>query len=188
MVLKDVWLDASAKTEKQIQDELFKDIRQFAGTPGGWETRPRVKDFSIADKEILSSALEGENFKEYFSCISDSHEGDPSKIVAPGANRDTNVFATDPVDDDVFGSERLSRFQEAPPIPPEPASAEDEVGEDEEGSVEETKLDVFPHREFVSKRRCFNLSDLLCTALHDLKTLGEAVDVLRHAATGMSLL
>jgi hypothetical protein len=189
MVLKDVWLDASAMTEKQIQDELFKDIQEFARTPEGWKTRPRVKDFSGADKEKLSSALEGENFKEYFLCISDSHMGAPSKIVAPGANRDTNVFATDPVDDDVFGSELIFRHQEVPPVPPEAASTADEVGEDEEGSVEETKLDdVFPQREFVRKRRCFSLSDLLCTALHDLKTLGEAIDVLRHAATGMSLL
>jgi hypothetical protein len=183
-----VWLDASATTERQIQDELFKDIQKFASTAGGWQTRPRVAKLSAAHKSILSSALEGESFKEYFVCISDSHVGDPSKIVAPGADRDTKVFAIDPFDDDVFGSECSSRYQDTPPVPPEAASAEDEVEEDEEDLVEETKLDVFPRREFVSKRRCFSLSDLLCTALHDLETLGEAFDVLRHATTGMSLL
>ncbi|KAG2008915.1 other/FunK1 protein kinase [Coprinopsis cinerea AmutBmut pab1-1] len=43
-----------------------------------------------------------------------------------------------------------------------------------------------PHGE--SKRRCFFIYELICTALSDIPTLGEAIDILRQCKTALQLM
>ncbi|KAG2017273.1 other/FunK1 protein kinase [Coprinopsis cinerea AmutBmut pab1-1] len=71
-VLKDVTLDAHRKTEAEIQDELFRDIAAFANH-GKWRTSPIVKRFKEPDFDSLAEALEGDNFKRFFSGIIARH-------------------------------------------------------------------------------------------------------------------
>jgi hypothetical protein len=44
-ILKDAWIDATAKTEAQIQEELFGKIEDFIQRPGGWITHPLLSKF-----------------------------------------------------------------------------------------------------------------------------------------------
>ncbi|EAU89793.1 other/FunK1 protein kinase [Coprinopsis cinerea okayama7 len=67
-VLKDVWVDAEMRTEAEIQEDLFRDIKAVT-TDVDWRKRPIFQDFLERDVESLAEALQGDNFKRYFSCI-----------------------------------------------------------------------------------------------------------------------
>ncbi|KAA1476319.1 hypothetical protein DENSPDRAFT_784887 [Dentipellis sp. KUC8613] len=76
-ILKDVWLDEGARTEKQIQDDLFEDLDTFAkrleeeGTSG----LPHFTGVSQADEDILRTALRGMKYKNYFLTVDCDQQG-----------------------------------------------------------------------------------------------------------------
>ncbi|EAU89728.1 other/FunK1 protein kinase [Coprinopsis cinerea okayama7 len=137
-ILKDVSLDARMKPEVDTQRQLFADIAAF-GKRVGWRSADVLKDMREEDMDTLADALNGENFKRYFSCIIASHvgKGYSSQAYAQG--------------------------------PPESCSDD-------------------PRPTFVPKRRCFYLYEFICTPLYDIRTLGEAIDILKQCLTAMRLM
>ncbi|EFI26992.1 other/FunK1 protein kinase [Coprinopsis cinerea okayama7 len=101
-VLKAVFLDEDVQTEVEIQGALFSDIAAF-GSDKDWRTREIVKDFEQADLESLGEALQGDNFKSYFSCIVASHKGNPSSMPLGSSRKSRCLFVYDslcsPLDD-----------------------------------------------------------------------------------------
>ncbi|EFI27001.1 other/FunK1 protein kinase [Coprinopsis cinerea okayama7 len=80
-ILKDVSLDARMKPEVDIQRQLFADIAAFGERPD-WRSAGVLKDMRQEDMDALVDALDGENFKKYFSCIVASHVGKPYSCPA----------------------------------------------------------------------------------------------------------
>ncbi|EAU89819.2 other/FunK1 protein kinase [Coprinopsis cinerea okayama7 len=71
-VLKDVLLDATMKTEAEIQQQLFHDIDAFS-QDANWRNRDILKEFDQTTIDSIAEALEGGNFRRYFSTIVDKH-------------------------------------------------------------------------------------------------------------------
>ncbi|EAU89707.2 other/FunK1 protein kinase [Coprinopsis cinerea okayama7 len=70
VILKDAFLDRHTPTEADVQERLFQDITVFSRKKD-WRNQSILKDFPSADLQYLAEALTGENFKNYFSCITD---------------------------------------------------------------------------------------------------------------------
>ncbi|KAG2008908.1 other/FunK1 protein kinase [Coprinopsis cinerea AmutBmut pab1-1] len=130
MILKDATLDARLPTEADNQRQLFDDITAFAKDEN-WRARPIVKEFTARDLDILSDALEGDNFKRYFACITASYVSAPC-TVAGG--------------------------------------------------------DLCPEASNPARHRCFFIFDSICTPLHDIPTLGDAMDILVQSLTALQLM
>ncbi|KAG2009028.1 other/FunK1 protein kinase [Coprinopsis cinerea AmutBmut pab1-1] len=81
-VLKDVILDAAARTEVDIQDELFADIAKVANDES-WSSRPFLKDFPQSDIDVLEDALQDGKFKQFFSRIVAKHVGEADQVSDP---------------------------------------------------------------------------------------------------------
>ncbi|EAU89782.2 other/FunK1 protein kinase [Coprinopsis cinerea okayama7 len=134
--LKDVSVDADARLEPDVQDELFNDIVELA-SDDNWRLRPILKDFPQSDIDSLAEALEDGNFKQFFSCISAKHFGEPDS---------TFPASTIPLKRSQSNTSRQPR------------------------------------------RRCFFIYEHVCTPLHDVKTLGEAVDIIKQSLIPLRLM
>ncbi|KAF8191342.1 other/FunK1 protein kinase [Pholiota molesta] len=88
-VLKDVWLEALASTEKEIQDSIFKDIEKFFQS--SQDTDP-MSMFDDATFETLKALVQNKEYKEYFLKISADYAGKTSKPVAPESKRKIGLF------------------------------------------------------------------------------------------------
>ncbi|TFY70847.1 hypothetical protein EVG20_g2144 [Dentipellis fragilis] len=101
-ILKDVWLDAEARTEKQIQDDKFQDLDEFAKKIiNSKEGTSEIREFTGAspgDQEMLRTALcKQENYKRYFLTIDCDQQGFQSKPVSPDATVTDNIFTRLPL-------------------------------------------------------------------------------------------
>lgn len=76
VVIKDVWLDETAAAEKQIRDNIFNDIRLFAGSDFGED--PRLEEFTDELKDELKRILRTEDIRIIFS-TSNATQGQASK-------------------------------------------------------------------------------------------------------------
>ncbi|KAG2008896.1 other/FunK1 protein kinase [Coprinopsis cinerea AmutBmut pab1-1] len=77
MVLKHVSVDATMRTESEIQEQLFNDISAF-GENENWRDDDMLKEMPKDDVDILAEALKGDNFRTLFSCIVAKHIGELS--------------------------------------------------------------------------------------------------------------
>ncbi|KAH9476729.1 hypothetical protein JR316_0010644 [Psilocybe cubensis] len=73
LVLKDVWLDSSAKTEKEIQDAIFTDIEEFWDCP---DEPLELKSFKEAHRKIVGNG----SYKQYFLQIVLDYSGQKTKV------------------------------------------------------------------------------------------------------------
>ncbi|KAH9476609.1 hypothetical protein JR316_0010522 [Psilocybe cubensis] len=73
LVLKDVWLDSSAKTEKEIQNAIFTDIEQFWDSP---DEPLELKSFKEAHKKLVRDG----SYKQYFLQIVLDYSGQKTKV------------------------------------------------------------------------------------------------------------
>jgi hypothetical protein len=88
-VLKDVWLDVSASTEKEIQDSIFEGIDKFFNS--SHETDP-MSMFEENTFESLKVLVQNAGYKEYFLRIDADYAGKTSKPVAPESKRKIGLF------------------------------------------------------------------------------------------------
>lgn len=93
MVLKDVWLEDVAQTEKQIQEAIFTDIRTFSFSPS-WRKDPRLKGMAPEVVDNLGRLFKSGDYKRLFLTIERYHYGQVSKPPAPNSERITGLFKT----------------------------------------------------------------------------------------------
>ncbi|KAF8870816.1 hypothetical protein BD779DRAFT_509185 [Infundibulicybe gibba] len=91
VVLKDVWLDAVAQTEKQIQDEIFHDIQ--ASSESVLDPHGQLEEFP-AMRARLGQVLAKGRYKEYFLRIECDYQGKITKPLAPSASPKRGLFDT----------------------------------------------------------------------------------------------
>ena len=163
-ILKDVWLDASAKTEWELQNAIFSDI-QKAFKPNAGNT---LENWSMKNiKDELADIVASEAYKKYFLKPLADHRGEVSKDVSPSDTRKTGLFGSRELKID---SARHARCSALPnfPLPSKSPSL----------GVEQ--------RDYVSRRQYRVIYEEVCTTVADLNTVGDVVDVLRHTLIGES--
>ncbi|RXW20599.1 hypothetical protein EST38_g5253 [Candolleomyces aberdarensis] len=183
MVLKDVWLDANARTERQIQNQLFTDIQSFSEKPD-WKSDDRLHSFTDPeDADIMQAfeaVLQNGNYKDLFLLIKAESVGHPSKEVM-GAARPANppVFLPKPVTGAGEGMRIPSRqtFQTTNP-----------ASNPSNGLTQEDKIEKPEYRKFAPKRRCFLLFADECTPVDYLPTVGDAFTVLSQCIIALRLM
>jgi len=82
-VLKDVWLNESASTEREIQDNIFKDIESFFALSSLPADKTELAELKGARQQLVDS----KRYKEYFLKIETDYMGDKTKQVADGGIR-----------------------------------------------------------------------------------------------------
>ncbi|KAH9474512.1 hypothetical protein JR316_0012973 [Psilocybe cubensis] len=85
-VLKDVWIDHTVQTERQIQEAIFKAINKF-----GDEEAPEHPDLKIIWEE-RRELIRSRDYRRLFLTIADDYEGQRSKVIAPESRRIRGLF------------------------------------------------------------------------------------------------
>lgn len=86
-VLKDMWLNAEAKTEKQIQDNIFSDVDRFIQNFEKDGSSPRIAFTALSGpvQGTLKELFKDGKFKRHFLTICCDGQGYISKARAPSA-------------------------------------------------------------------------------------------------------
>ncbi|EAU89864.2 other/FunK1 protein kinase [Coprinopsis cinerea okayama7 len=109
--LKDVFLDSGARTEADIQQDLFDDIERLA-QDAAWRSRPLLKDFPQRDIDDIADALEGGKFRQYFSCIVAKHVREANPLDNVEEEDETGVAAPEDYQINSIGESEV-----VPPVP-----------------------------------------------------------------------
>ncbi|KAH9485747.1 hypothetical protein JR316_0002662 [Psilocybe cubensis] len=154
-VLKDIWLDKEAQTERELQSAIFYDIRGF------WQGRsPESDSLSLKlFKDLHATLVSTGEYKNYFLDIVADYRG----MVSPDPPID--AVSTRGLLDARYSVNPANLKVYPTPVPPPPRAYRDQ---------QKLQYRVL-FREF-------------CTALGDLGTIGEVVDVLQQILTPLQLL
>ncbi|KAH9476740.1 hypothetical protein JR316_0010655 [Psilocybe cubensis] len=172
LVLKDVWLDSSAETEKQIQEAIFDDIERF------WNSTDEPTELKMI-KEAHKQIVDDGSYKKYFLQIVLDHIGRETKMTAEGG----------------IATQRLLVEPELPPhILRFGTENEESQFLNDQASVDTHPIaSQFPEspvvpRKYSPKRQYRVLFKEVCKTSGRLATLGEVVNVLLQILTPIQLL
>ncbi|KAH9485685.1 hypothetical protein JR316_0002595 [Psilocybe cubensis] len=184
LVLKDVWLDKSAKTEGEIQKEIFKDIEEFWARPTDIQEMKKIQD---THKHLVNSG----EYKKYFLEIVLDHVGTVTterpraSTLRRGLLLDSiwetdipKLSSTSTVTSQGTGTSSTSVFSE---------TRNTNAGTH---PIEFENIDKVPvsHRPFDPKKRYQVIFKDVCRTVGQLKFLGEVVEVLRQTLIPLQLL
>ncbi|PPQ83150.1 hypothetical protein CVT25_005393 [Psilocybe cyanescens] len=165
-VLKDVWIEADAQTEGQIQKTLFENIEEF------WrKTTPDDKKDLEYLKAKHAKLVDKKKYKDFFLAIETDWEGQISKEVPSDAISHRDVFNAPTLTSDFRKSVSLAlRKSRGTPRPvlnvQQPA----------------------PPREYAKKKQYRVVFKEICTSVGELKTLGKVTDILHQVLTPLQLM
>ncbi|EAU89792.2 other/FunK1 protein kinase [Coprinopsis cinerea okayama7 len=177
LVLKEVFLNNDAPSEMDIQQKLFEDVKKFRGDKG-WRQREILSAFSAESKRTLGTALK--DFKKYFSCAIRQHSGHPGLEVSPKARAVPNIFPvyTPPPEQPLGTTVRhMSGTQSA--------LEQARMKKSTRNKPSEIKADP---DSLTPRRPCRVLFENVCTPLHDIPTLGEAIDILKQCVIALQIM
>ncbi|KAG2008947.1 hypothetical protein CC2G_014325 [Coprinopsis cinerea AmutBmut pab1-1] len=158
MILKEIALCLGMPTEATIQKSLFEDIEAFGKS--SWRDDPMIKDLSAGAITLLSDAFEGENYKKYFSCIVGDHAGDYNRSLLPQAWPASDTFPNaEPDDNGIYRRPMLNPH-----------------------------FNDMSEQTFPPTRQCRFLYSDVCIPLHDISTLGEAMDILKQTLPALVIM
>ncbi|KAJ3488534.1 hypothetical protein NLJ89_g11606 [Agrocybe chaxingu] len=92
MVLKDVWLDATALTEKEIQAVFFSDLEVFGQAMKSKDPQ-QFAGFTAETKDEIRCCLKGKAYKKYFLSIECDCQGHTSRAVLASAYPVDGLFS-----------------------------------------------------------------------------------------------
>lgn len=98
-VLKDVWLDRDAATERTIQNSIFKDVEDFCQHlkyDGSSQLPDTFQTLTKEIRETVCGFLKDGGYKKLFLSIVCDATGASSKALSPTARPDCNLFEVRP--------------------------------------------------------------------------------------------
>jgi hypothetical protein len=173
-VLKDVWLDEDALTERQIQDRLFRDIYDFWTDPMV-EQSPIYKGLSYLGPELkalINGPFESARFRDYFLHIEADWSGRASPKLPKDSSRIKSFLL--PTSQEV---KEFLRQSQTPSASKSTAGAHRTVRSEVGVANDPTTQHLTPRRQY---RVVFKE---ICTPVDALATLGEVFDTLEQALT-----
>ena len=169
LVLKDVWLQETAPTEKEIQNAIFRDIEAFWDVDDAMVPDEDVglEDIKAQHKELVKSG----EYKKYFLGIDEDWVGQTTKPCFNPKARKRGLFTEGELDATQPASNKASRSLSHLPV--------------------QTRLDSGPNhdppstarvhdreRAFAQRNQYRVIFKDVCRTVGDLKYLGEVMDVL----------
>ncbi|KAJ8483038.1 hypothetical protein ONZ45_g14744 [Pleurotus djamor] len=177
-VLKDVWLEATAATERAIQTSIFSDFMAFIEGPRSEEQEKVYKQFQDVDQHTISidDLAKDDKFKDYFMTIIADDVCGESKALAVDAKAKRGLFDTPVVSSTAAASTSAKKSsQRQPSGTPRPMTAV-------------TNHILTQHRTYVPRQHYRVVFKELCTTVGDLKTMGEVASVLEHAVIALRVM
>ncbi|KAF4623621.1 hypothetical protein D9613_001484 [Agrocybe pediades] len=176
-VLKDVWLAASAPTEKQIQNDIFADIESFAKNPLP-DNKRQFEKFKKANADLF----EGEAYMKYFLTIEEDYRGASTKALPDKFARHHSLLHLGPSTNkqgSVGGKSSSKQAFDTPEVlRPSHPSFKDRPAQSH-GITE---------REFATRRQYRVVFKERCRTVESLRTLGEVFEVLRQVLIPIRLM
>ncbi|KAG2008895.1 other/FunK1 protein kinase [Coprinopsis cinerea AmutBmut pab1-1] len=177
MILKDLSLSTDTPTEAHIQGELFKDIGDVLKDPN-WREREILRNCSKKDLDAMAEVLKDENsFMDFFSCIAEHHTGVASLPVWAEGWRLPVVFEDPQVDIQADAANSKVRVQ--PPSRPVKASV-DTASDKGKAPI---PADAILQQPLEPRHQFRAVYNHIYTPLHNIMTLGEAVDIIKGCVT-----
>ncbi|PPQ90042.1 hypothetical protein CVT25_006359 [Psilocybe cyanescens] len=172
LVLKDVWLDNSAKTEREIQNAIFDDIERF------WQTPTKIEELRQLQEEH-KQLVKDKGYRQYFLAIVLDHSGTTTThypaaaVIEKGILLELDLKEASPTTGtgvkSTFSGSR-SRNENTHPV-----------------ESRDFTVPVAP-RTFGIKKHYRVVFQEVCKTVGTLGTLGEVVNVLHQALTPLQLL
>ncbi|KAF6754781.1 hypothetical protein DFP72DRAFT_1009374 [Ephemerocybe angulata] len=182
VIIKDVWIDASADTEKEIQEKVFDSIDKFVEDPEPWRNHPCLAQLKPSHFDAFETLVENKKYRERFLQIREGFQGPRSKSVGEKAWTSTSIFVparAEPVTVSPTKTQRnQSKYQ---------STEQSRTKRVEQGPVQ-FKARAVIHTEFAPKRRCFFMFDDVCTRVSHVPVLGDAVDIIHQASIVLILM
>ncbi|PPQ85559.1 hypothetical protein CVT25_006729 [Psilocybe cyanescens] len=164
LVLKDVWLDSNAATERQIQNSIFEDIEAF-GDGEAPSDSPGLSAIWSERKDLIRSR----DYQQLFLTIKDDYaDGVVSKTIAPGAQRKQRLFSS-PMK--AYTSKQTATRPEAGQSHPIHSAVAEDL-----------------YRAYEPKKQYWVVFKEVCRSVGELRTLGEFIDVIQQAHIALQLL
>ncbi|PPQ88974.1 hypothetical protein CVT25_005073 [Psilocybe cyanescens] len=175
-VLKDLWLDKDAQTERQLQKAIFYDIEAFWNKD---KTPPELDSLKEAHHDLVIST---KDYKKHFLSIASDYHGRISKPLASEFEPIRGLLAgpaledeeTKPGSDDARRAIHTSKTSHSVPLTTEIAYAD------------------FAREDFVrtyaSRRQYRVVFNEVCTTVGHLDTLGEVLDVLHQSLIPLQMM
>ncbi|KAH9474514.1 hypothetical protein JR316_0012975 [Psilocybe cubensis] len=161
-VLKDVWIDHNAQTERQIQEAIFEAINKFGDQEA--PEHPDLKIIWAQRRELIQSR----DYQRLFLTIEDDYDGRQSKVIAPGSRRIWGLF--DPV----------RTFYQSPGT-----NSRHDTGHIRPiHTYKKTNIE----RHYVPKKQYRVVFKEICLPIGSLPTLGDAMDVLQDIHIALQLM
>lgn len=175
-VLKDVWLDQDAPTERELQKAIFDDIVDFWQGKSPFSDSPPLKAF----KDMHVSLVDSGDYKKYFLEIVADYRGKTSEPIA------TNSAPTRGLLDARYIAPAkplasLIRLRVKTTRSSLPRGSHNVVNIESTSNV--NAAPVPPPRTYQQKQQYRVVFREFCTAVGDLSTIGEVVDVLHQVLT-----
>ncbi|TFY65936.1 hypothetical protein EVG20_g5161 [Dentipellis fragilis] len=179
-ILKYVWLDAEAKTEREIQNKIFEDLDKFATKVKDWdEGRSQLPaeftKVSPEEQEMLRTAVcKREDYKRHFLTIDCDQQGFQSKPVSPDAKSIDGIFT------------RVSPTTVSASLP-YADSSRSHMTSATSSQQPEDKGTRQP-RDYVPKRQYRVVFNEVCEALQNVRELKTVIRGIQDCLTGLQLM
>lgn len=182
VIIKDAWMESSAKSELEIQRALFADILAFENREGGWRKHPffAANDFEPAALAKIEDLLHENRYKSQFLRIALEHRGKESTLLHKEAWWSKDLFPEE-VEESCgpTGSSHRHSMSGAH------TTRRSTAGPDYQDNGDNNS-DPLNSRAFASKQRIITLTLQVCTQIDRLETVGAVMSLLQDAYYGAS--
>jgi len=172
VVLKDLWLDKGALTERDIQSAIFSDIEKFKDTLGTED--PHFCEFDARMEEKIRSCLTDQGYKKYFLEIICDDQGYVSRCVEPTAQARRGIF--------VFEDSKIHMSSQS--IHERAMESRTYSDPTRRHSGVATQTTQTTARPFVPKQQYRVVFKEVCKPLHHIQKLSDVIDVIRQCFVG----
>ena len=169
-VLKDVWLDEDAQTERQIQDDIFRDVDSFIDKVEAGMDVPELSTFQKDIQQELKALLTDGIYKQHFLTIYWDGIGMTSKITGAHSRVDPTIFSS-------HVSSTVS--------PQTPAADQSRSQMHTMRNPPPTTRSVPLPRKFAPKRQYRVVYEEVCQAMQELESFADSIKALRGGVIGM---
>ncbi|KAA1475769.1 hypothetical protein DENSPDRAFT_842618 [Dentipellis sp. KUC8613] len=175
-ILKDVWLDVGAKTEKQIQGSIFGELDRISKSDNILSC-PQFTNVPKKDADLLLTALCDKNYRHSFLTIVCDEQGTQSKVLSPDAKAISGLFA--PTEVRLTSASLRHR-----------GTSRMMASGQHSGSQQEYRKDTAPcrYRDSVSKFRYRVVYEEVCEAVNNVANLATVIKAMEDCLLALQLM